>query len=72
MDVAFINFWFENHCSNLFIKHTTPFEHFVIQIVIFICKFENVLYNSTQHILTILQQCSQSHIQTYQEPMQMQ
>jgi hypothetical protein len=55
-------FLVENHCSNLFIKHTTPFEHFVIQIVILICQvWKYVVQFYTTHPNNISTTFTKSH-----------
>jgi hypothetical protein len=65
MHVAFVNFWFENHHSNLFIKHTTSFEHFVIQIVILICQvWKYVVQFYTTHLNNTSTTSTKSHTNT--------
>lgn len=65
MHVAFVNFWFENHCSNLFIKHTTSFEHFVLQIIIVICQvWKYVVKFYTTHVNNTSTTFTKSHTHT--------
>jgi hypothetical protein len=65
MHVAFVNFWFENHCSNLFIKHTTPFEHFILQIITLICQvWKYVVQFYTTHLNNGSTTFTKSHINT--------
>jgi hypothetical protein len=59
-------FWVWNHCWNLFIKHTTPFEHFVLQIIILICQvWKYVVQFYTTHLNNTSITFTKSHTHTW-------